>query len=113
LYLIIVVLIRVAFLTLLERNLLGYIQIRKGPNKVGFKGIVQPMSDGIKLFIKERVYNYSYNKFIFLIFPFLLFILSIICWLLFIFGNIDFMRYDMLYFILISGLSVYGLLGGG
>lgn len=66
---IIFVLIGVAFLTLLERKVLGYIQIRKGPNKVGFMGLLQPFRDAIKLFSKEAFYPNKSNYLIYYFCP--------------------------------------------
>ena len=63
------ILVGVAFLTLMERKILRYIQIRKGPNKVGFVGILQPFSDAIKLFLKERNMPMLSNYLIYIITP--------------------------------------------
>ena len=79
-YLIVIIpiLLSVAIFTLFERKVIGYIQRRKGPNRVGFMGVLQPFADGLKLMIKEPIIPLNANIFLYVAAPILTLLLSLI-----------------------------------
>ena len=106
----------VAYFTLAERKIMASIQQRRGPNVVGFFGLLQPLADGLKLLIKETVLPSSANTILFIIGPIVTFQLSIMSWVVipFDFGSmfVD-MDVGVLYLLGISSLGVYGIITAG
>uniref|UniRef100_A0AAU6PC12 NADH-ubiquinone oxidoreductase chain 1 n=1 Tax=Funkikonia zheana TaxID=3133676 RepID=A0AAU6PC12_9HEMI len=112
--LILMILMSVGFFTLMERKLLSYMQSRKGPNKVGFAGILQPFSDGMKLFLKEYIYPLNSNFIVFFMAPFLGMIQSLMAWILFPYLiNCTELNLGFMFFLIILSMSIYVMIISG
>lgn len=109
-------LLAVAYLTYAERKVIGYMQVRIGPNRVGFKGLLQPIADGLKLLMKEIIIPSGANKFLFVIAPVLTIAPALAAWAVIPFSpelvlaNVD---AGLLYILAITSMGVYGIIIAG
>ena len=106
----------VAYLTLWERKLIGWMQVRIGPNRVGPLGLLQPIADGVKLLLKEIIIPTGSNKFLFVVAPMLALMPALAAWAVVPFGpemvlsNID---ASLLYLLAMTSMGVYGVIIAG
>ena len=109
-------LIFIAYLTYFERKVIGYMQLRKGPNVVGPFGLFQPFADGIKLLTKETIVPSNSNKFLFILSPIITFTLALIAWAVIPIDNgivLSNINVGIMYIVAVSSLSVYGIIMAG
>ena len=120
-----VLLFIVAYLTLAERKIMAYMQARIGPNRVGPRGLFQPIADVFKLFVKEDLTPTQAERFVFVLAPILIFVPSFLVWAVIPFGDAFTIRgvaiepviadinIGILFLMAVASISIYGLILGG
>ncbi|MDX1812565.1 MAG: complex I subunit 1 family protein, partial [Gammaproteobacteria bacterium] len=106
----------VAYLTLAERKIIGYIQVRIGPNRVGPRGLLQPIADGLKLLMKETILPSNANRFLFLLGPVLAFAPALAAWAVIPFDEgmvLADLNAGLLYILAMTSMGVYGVIIAG
>jgi len=109
-------LVAVAYVTYAERKVIGYIQVRIGPNRVGPKGLFQPFADLIKLIFKEIIVPKNANKYLFVVAPLLSLVPALSAWAVIPFGEgmvLSNINAGVLFIFAMSSLGVYGILIAG
>ena len=119
-----VLLFIVAYLTLAERKIMAYMQARIGPNRVGPRGLFQPIADVLKLFVKEDLTPTKAERFVFILAPILIFVPSFLVWAVIPFGDaftiggvpiepvIADINIGILFLMAVASISIYGLILG-
>ncbi len=113
-----VVLLVVAYLTFFERKVLAYMQVRLGPNRVGPRGWLQPIADGLKLFAKEDLVPAGAERFVFLLAPGLILVPALVVFAVIPFGPspawyVTDVNVALLFILAVSSIGVYGIILGG
>jgi NADH-quinone oxidoreductase subunit H len=110
------IMLSVAYLTLAERKVIGYIQVRIGPNRVGPRGLLQPIADGLKLLMKEIIVPTNANRFLFIIAPILALMPALAAWAVIPFSDgmvLADIDASLLYILALTSMGVYGIIIAG
>ena len=113
---VILLILAVAYTTYLERKVIGYMQVRLGPNRVGFKGLLQPIADTFKLMFKEVIIPTRSNRYIFLIAPMLTLVPAFAAWAVIPFADgmvLADINAGLLFLLALTSVGVYGVILAG